>query len=215
MAGNNQYYVGGKRVPGVTTGITGQLAWSKENLIRWAWGVGASGKSLDEARQGAMDAGKIAHAMIEADIQGQEVCLDAVEPDMRASVEAIVDRWRKWRAAHVAEALLSEQEFTSASMLYGGRLDLLYRSQTGRVVLCDVKTGGLYAEALVQTAAYAMLVEENTEYRVDDLAILRIPRNSTSITTLELPYDREGIAVETVRICRRLYAIQRTLESEV
>lgn len=214
MSSNHRYYIDGKRVPAVST-VVGQLGWSREPLMRWAHRIGASGQELEAARAGPADAGTLAHAAIEGSIQGQTVDLSRIEDALRAPVLKILDRWKEWSERTVAEILLSEAELTSASLLYGGRLDMLFRGKDGRIWLCDVKTGALYAEALVQAAGYAMLVEENTTHRVDVLAILRVPRESDSITTLERPYDREGPEVETFRACRRLYTLQRRLNEEV
>jgi hypothetical protein len=214
MASQHRYYVAGKRVPAVST-ILGQLGWGKEGLIQWAHKIGAAGQDLEEARRGPADAGTIAHAAIEGDITGQTIDLSRVEETMLGTVESIVARWREWKIRVVDELLLSETELTSSTMLYGGRLDMLFRGRDGRTWLLDVKTGALYSQALVQASAYAMLVEENTKHRVDVLAILRIPRDSDSITTLERPFDREGMEVETFRLCRRLYTIQRQLDAEV
>jgi hypothetical protein len=100
-------------------------------------------------------------------------------------------------------------------MRYGGRPDMVFVGTDSLTWLLDVKTGGLYAEALVQVAAYAMLVEEVGNRKIDKLALLRIPQDSDTITTLERPWNPNSLEAETVKLCRRLYEIHQTLDREV
>ena len=219
MAGRQRYYVDGKRVPGVTT-ITGNLGWSKEALIRWANRQGLAGTELEDARKGPAQTGTIAHAAIEAEIGGTVADLSGLELAQRVAVEVILDRWIEWKEQRVAEVLLSESPLTSATLKYGGRLDMVFLGKDRKVWLCDVKTGGIYPEGLVQVAGYAMLVEENSiaglsPVKIDTLAILRIPQDSDSITTMERPWNRDSVEAKTFRMCLDLHNIQKQLKREV
>ena len=60
----------GVRIPGNTTVINGNLGWSKNGLMYWAWEQGRNGKDFRQSRDDAADAGTLAHALIEADIKG-------------------------------------------------------------------------------------------------------------------------------------------------
>lgn len=226
MPASRYYNAAGKRLPGVTT-VTGNLGWSKGGLMWWANQQGLAGVELRDA-QGAATIGTLAHAAIEGDIAGKPVDLSSVdntrppkedgEPDElspREKVEAVLERWQEWKRLHVEEVFLSEHELVSEELQYGGRMDMLFRGSNGKLWMLDVKTGGMYADSLVQVAGYAMLVEENTDYRIDELAILRIPQESESITTHERPWKREGMEQETFRLCLRLHAIQKVLKKEV
>jgi len=214
-----RYYVDGKRVPGVTT-ITGNLGWSKEPLIRWANRMGLAGTELEDARKGPAQTGTIAHAAIEAEIGGTVADLSGLELAQRVAVEVILDRWVAWKEQHVAHVLLSERPLTSATLKYGGRLDMVFQGEDGKTWLCDVKTGGIYPEGLVQVAGYAMLVEESELFgdvplKIDTLALLRIPQDSDSITTMERPWDPDSIEAKTFRLCRELHDIHWQLKREV
>jgi len=60
----------GKRVPGVTTVIGGNLGWNKQALMYWANQVGLDGRNHREVSEEAADTGTIAHAMVEAELKG-------------------------------------------------------------------------------------------------------------------------------------------------
>ena len=213
MGSEHIYRVAGKRVPGVTT-ITGNLGWGRDGLMWWANEQGLAGIELRDAREAA-SIGTIAHAAVEADILGPPVDLSKLPDDWREKVESIVARWKRWRAAMVGSVLLSETELVSPTLMYGGRLDMVFLGTDGRLWLCDLKTGGMYEEALVQCAGYAMLVEENTDYRIESYSVLRIRQDSESILTAEYPWDPKGEAAETFRLCLRLHALHKKLKKEV
>lgn len=203
----------GKRVPSVTT-ITGNLGWKTGGLMYWANQQGLEGVALRDAQEPAL-IGTIAHGMIEADIKGETIDLSKVDDGIRKAVESIFARWLEWKEFHVAEVLISEEKMVSEDSQYGGRLDMVFVGKNGKTWLLDVKTGGLHAEAAVQISGYALMVEEMTDHRIDELALLRIPRDSDSITTWEKPWNRDGEAAETFRICRRLHELHKVLKKEV
>ena len=73
----------------------------------------------------------------------------------------------------------------------------------------------------MQVAGYAMLVEENAldvlgeRLVVDTLALLRIPQDSDTITTMERPWNPDSIEAKTFRLCRELHDIHWQLKREV
>ena len=62
----------GKRVPGVTTVIGGNLGWNKGALMYWAWNEGVNGRNFRDTSQKAADIGTIAHAMVEAELKDKD-----------------------------------------------------------------------------------------------------------------------------------------------
>ena len=62
----------GTKVSGVTTIISQNLGWNKQQLMYWANQMGLEGKNHREVSQKAADAGTLAHALIEADIKEVE-----------------------------------------------------------------------------------------------------------------------------------------------
>lgn len=211
-----RYYLDGKRVPGCTTSIVGQLGWNTQALKWWAFRVGKEGnfESLNDYTKPA-DIGTFAHAAVEADLKDEPIDLSGVPEEMRRTVEKIVVRWQRWKKSRVAEVLLAEEELVSKELRFGGRPDLVFRDPDGEVWLLDLKTGGIYAEHLVQVAAYAMLVEEAKGIKIDTLAVLRIQRDTDGITTLERPWSRESPEARTVILARELYDLHKRLKAEV
>jgi PD-(D/E)XK nuclease superfamily len=226
----SRYYVDGKRVPGCTSSVVGQLGWNTQALKWWAFRTARMGARIVETAEGPeiryefqelndytvpADVGTFAHAAVEADLKGITIDLTRVPTDQLRQVEAIVERWKAWRATRIAEVLVSEEELVSERLRFGGRPDMVFRAPDGTTWLLDLKTGGIYAEHLVQVAAYAMLVEEAKGIEIDTLAILRIPRDGAGITTVERPWNPDSEEAEAVRICRRLYDIHKRLDAEV
>jgi hypothetical protein len=203
----------GKVVPSVTT-LTKNLGWGTNGLVYWANTQGLAGVTLQDAR-GKADTGTVAHALIEADISGETVDVAQIAPAVLRVALKILERWKAWRALHVDTVLLSERPMVSELLRYGGRLDMVFLGTNGQTWLLDVKTGGVYPDHLVQIAGYAMLVEECTDLRIDEVAILRIPQDSESIATHEFPWDRDGDAPRAFRMCVELHRIQSVLKKAV
>lgn len=228
-----RYYLNGRRIPGCTTSVTGQLGWSAQALKYWAFKTARVGARVVAGIDGPLiqydyetlndysapaDIGTFAHAAVEADLKGEELDLAEVPKEQLRAVERIFARWREWKSTRIAEVLLSEKPLRSPTYRFGGRPDMVFRSPDGRVWLLDLKTGGLYPEHLVQVAAYALLVEDAPESgveKIDALAVLRIGRDTEGVVTMERPWVRDSTEAQAVHHCLALYKIQRQLEAEV
>lgn len=147
----------GTQVPGVTT-IVSRVKESGP-LIGWAWKQGKAGKSLDESRDTACSIGKIAHAMVEADIHDRE--WEPVETDVPSMIEQArkaLGMWRRWKAQVRFRPLLTEMPLIDETMRYGGTPDGV--AMVGEeVVLFDLKSSnGIYQDHLLQLGGYLPLV---------------------------------------------------------
>lgn len=149
----------GKRVPSVTT----ILSRFKESggLLYWANQQGLDGKTLDEARVPAADAGTKAHDMVEAFINGRPEPEVTGDMDVIAKARAAFEVYRGWQAMTKLEVVYTEVALVSDKHKFGGRLDAI--GQVGnQLVLVDWKTANsVYADNLYQMAAYALLWQEN------------------------------------------------------
>ncbi len=153
----------GVRLPGVTTVIGGNLGWSKDGLIHWAYKLGQEGKDLNQARQGAADIGSIAHDLVESHLleDGRHDAILAAAPEhMRGpaleAYSAFERWWKQTRGTVVATELWSvDEEFQT-----GWCLDALKLTDEGVLDLYDWKSSnGTYADMLIQIATYAVFVE--------------------------------------------------------
>ena len=155
----------GTKVPGTTT-ILGRFKESGA-LLRWAWKRGKDfpNEELYATRDEAGNVGTAAHAMVEARIDGED-------PDARQELLALDDAGRikarnafgmyeAW--ARMSNLVIVEQEMLLVSEKYrfGGTPDAI-GTVNGVLCLVDWKTSnGVYADYLLQVAAYRLLWEEN------------------------------------------------------
>lgn len=186
----------GRRVPGTTT-ITGLL--NKPYLITWANKLGLEGVDSTKYRDEAADVGTLAHAMIQAHLEGTEVDEDQYSPiDVDLAQNAVISYF-EWEKQHDINPIKCEWAMVSDSLLFGGTIDC-YCMLDGIPTLLDFKTGkAIYDEYFVQLAAYRELLEENG-YTVERCRILRVGRDET-----------EGFEERTVTDTRKYFEIFRAL----
>lgn len=160
------YKVNGKRVPGVTT-IIGRFKDSG-GLLWWAFDQGKAAErgeisSLYDKRDEAAESGTLAHSMVEAHIRGETL------PDMSDQPVEIVlqagqgfENFLQWEQNNKIKIVEQEMQLVSREHLYGGCPDAIGEDAQGRLCLLDWKTSSsIYADYLIQLAAYKHLWEEN------------------------------------------------------
>jgi hypothetical protein len=166
----------GERLPSVTT-ILGRFKESG-GLLYWAWNCGRDGISMNEVKEQACSAGTIAHQWIEDTIHGKQlspagpVSLDIVEKARNA-----YDQFLAWRVGFNVEVTHTEISLVSERYQFGGTLD--GAAMSGRRIILDWKTSNaIYADYLLQCAAYALLWEEHYGEEIDEAHILRISKEN-------------------------------------
>lgn len=186
----------GKRVPGATT-ITGLLA--KPYLITWANKLGLDGVDSTKYRDEAADIGTLAHAMIQAHLEGSELNTEQFSPLNVDLAENAVISYFEWEKQHIIEPIFCEKPLVSDSDLFGGTIDC-YCKLDGVYTLLDFKTGkAIYDEYFVQLAAYAELLQQHG-CQVDQCRILRVGRDET-----------EGFEERTVTDTRKYFEVFKNL----
>ena len=187
---------GGRRVPGATT-ITGLL--NKPYLVTWANKLGLDGIDSTKYRDEAADIGTLAHAMVQAHLQGLKLDDDEYSPlqlDMAANSFL---KYLEWEKNKNIKVIFCETPLVSDKNLYGGTMDL-YCELDGIKTLVDFKTGkAIYGEYFVQTSAYAELLKEHG-HQVEQIKILRIGRD-----------EEEGFEERTILNWERYYKIFKNL----
>jgi len=152
------YQIDGEKVPGVTT----VLSRFKESgaLMFWAWKQGTEGKDFRETKQAAADAGILAHDMVEHDIYGQEFDLTAYEPETVKKARGAFEAYKEWKSQTNLTIAEAEVPLIHRDLRFGGTLDAIFIQ--GKLALGDWKTSnGIYADYLLQLAAYQLLWEAN------------------------------------------------------
>lgn len=162
-------------VPGATT-ITGLL--NKPYLVTWANRLGLEGIDSTKYTDEAAKIGTLAHAMIQANLQNEELDRDEYSPIQLDLAENAVLSFFEWKGRHTIEPIFCEVPFTSEKNRYGGTIDC-YCKLDGKPTLLDFKTGkAIYEEYFVQLAAYAELLRE-AGHPVEECRILRVGRDET------------------------------------
>ena len=160
MGARQQYKASdGKRVPSVTT----ILSRFKESggLLYWANQCGLDGMTLEEARKPAASAGTIAHDMVEAKINGWEMPTVRAKKEIVDKAKAAYGMYLKWADQTKIDIEHTEVGLVSEKHRYGGKLDAIGMIGNS-LCLIDWKTSNsIYADYLLQCAAYAELWEEN------------------------------------------------------
>lgn len=187
---------GKTRVPGTTT-ITGQL--NKPQLVAWANRLGLEGIDSSTYTDEAAKTGSLAHAMVQANLQNDELDMRQYSPVQVDLAENALISFFEWKSRHAIVPIQCETPMVSETMKYGGTIDC-YCLLDGAHVLLDFKTGkAIYDEYFVQLAAYKNLLEEQG-LPVDQCRILRIGRDET-----------EGFEERTVTDTRKYFDIFKNL----
>ena len=159
------YLKDGTRVPGTTT----ILSRFKDSggLMQWAFKQGQSGalRLYDEAEKAA-EIGTVAHAMVEAFINGKSLAeigqvARALPPEAEPRAMSAFNAYQQWQANFKVEIVCQEIQLVSEKYRYGGTPDAVGMIGN-QLCLLDWKTSnGIYTDYLVQLAAYKNLWEEN------------------------------------------------------
>ena len=150
----------GTKVPGVTT-VLGGLGWNKNQLMWWAWSQGKDGLDFRSTSQTAADIGTVAHAMVEADINKQDIDLSGYPSEIVAAARPAFAAWRAWAEGASCTIVATEAELVSKEHRFGGCLDAV-AFIGGKLQILDFKTSkAVYTDHICQIAAYRQLWNEN------------------------------------------------------
>jgi hypothetical protein len=154
----------GTKVPGTTT-IIGRFKDSG-GLLYWACEQGKAIErgeisKLYDKRDEAADAGTLAHAMVEAHINGLPL---PVLPDNGIGKAAMqgYENYIRWAQDNKIQVIRQEDELVSEEFAFGGCPDAIGIDSRGATCLLDWKTSnGVYQDYIIQLAAYRHLWEVN------------------------------------------------------
>jgi hypothetical protein len=201
----------GKRIPGTTT-IIGRFKDSG-GLLHWAFKQGQSGAAqLYEERDRAAEAGTMAHDMIEAAIK------DWPTPQFPDADDELLGKARnaflqflEWQAQSRIKIVATEHSYVSEIYQFGGTVDAIGENPKGEIVLLDWKTSNaVYQDYLIQLAAYALLLEECSEYRPKGFHLLRVAKESADFA--HHYYGELEDAKQAFILMRQLYEIDGKLK---
>lgn len=181
-------------VPSVTTvlGIIAKPAliqWAANMAVEYVAGAINAGQSYDELELSAIfEAGKKSHYQKKVDAgtlgtfvhKWVEQYIKGENPGapINEGLKAAVDQFLVWAKEHNVEFLMSEQMIYSKKYRYTGTLDFICK-MNGELYVGDLKTSsGIYAEYMIQTAAYRYAREEEfPEEKFAGQLIIRIGKD--------------------------------------
>ncbi|MBM4137467.1 MAG: hypothetical protein FJ241_11655 [Nitrospira sp.] len=153
----------GQRVSGVTTIISQNLGWNKQQLMYWANQEGLAGRNHRDTSQKAADAGTIGHYLIDCHIKNRTPDVEQFKtsPEIISLAETCLLNFLEWSKGVNLRVHITEINLVSEIFQFGGTPDCIgYISD--KLALLDWKTSsGVYEDMLIQLAAYRMLWEEN------------------------------------------------------
>jgi hypothetical protein len=165
---------GGARIPSVTTIIS--RFKDSGALMKWAYSTGRdhgrlealghdAPASLYDVSSKAADIGTAAHAMVEERIRGYDPynadTYMELPPEDREKARNAFSMYEQWAAQSRLEIVDQEMQLVSEVHGFGGTPDAIGLIN-GELCLVDWKTSnGVYADYLLQLAAYRVLWEEN------------------------------------------------------
>ncbi len=200
----------GTRVPGVTT-ITGRYKDSG-GLIHWAWQQGMDGIDYRRTRDEAADIGSIAHQWIDDYIHGRDrkAFPNATAEQLEKSLSAL-NAFLDWATQVSLEVLTTETPLVSEQYRYGGTYDALGKV-AGKLVLLDWKSSnGVYAEYIVQVAAYRQLLREQG-VNVDGAQLLRFGKEFGDFHAHSYPAEVLDAGWDAFLLYRQAYDLDAKLK---
>ena len=140
----------GTRVPGATT-ITGLL--NKPHLVRWANKLGLEGIDSSKYTDEAAAVGTLAHALVQAHLQGETLDTTMFSPTQVDLAENAVLSYLEWEKRHKIEPLICEVPMVSEKLRYGGTVDCYCRLDGVPTLIFDEVDAGVSGRA-AQKVAY-------------------------------------------------------------
>jgi len=205
----------GTRVPGTTTVISASLGWNKGALMHWAWTEGKEGRNYRDTQQTAADAGTLAHAMVEAHIRKRPfVAPPTATPEQHRLAGLSYAAFQEWFDQSRIALVETEMHLVSPEYRFGGTPDAVGRSK-GNLCLLDWKTSrGIYAEYLIQLAAYEHLWNTNREELITGgIHTCRFDKVSGGFSHHWWPSEALRPAWRAFLALRELYDLQREMKA--
>ena len=217
MPANIYKNAAGKRIPGTTTIISGNLGWNKGPLMHWAWEEGVNGHDFRQTRDKAADTGTLAHAMVEKELKGEEYEWPGLAFEMGVKDRELIEQaqnafneFANWMQGVNFELKTAEHLLVSEKYQYGGQIDIA--AIQGKLAIIDIKTSNaVYADHKIQLAAYSNLWNENyPDEPIEAWYILQLGKNG-GFAYYSLPKKEIESAWEAFRCLRQLHNLKKKI----
>lgn len=129
--------------------------------MSWAANEAKEGRDYRQTRDRAATTGTIAHALIEAFLNGTDVDISAYPADLLDLAKPSFDAFMAWYGNHQIEVIAQECKHVSKVARFGGCFDALI-TLDGVMTLADWKSSkDIYGSMVAQVGAYYHLIKEN------------------------------------------------------
>jgi hypothetical protein len=205
------YWLNGKRVPSVST-ILGNLGWGNEQLMRWSANLGLQGIDYEAERQHAADVGTCAHELIDAFLHKRTPDTESFPAEVIELARTPFRAFLAWNREHQCEVILTERQFVSSALAYGGTPDAVVRMNRSEAILIDFKTSTwLYPKHIIQVVAYMDLIAECLNKHLERAIILRVGKDG-EFKTLDIEGETITQAREAFYHLLQLHKLKSPLE---
>ena len=158
--------------PSVTTCL--QAYPTSEQLVKWMAEKGFH--ESREIRDTAGRAGTKIHSAIDSLLAGDVLMEISYTTEEWVKLESFVNWYREFKP----EVIMTEFPIFSKKGKYAGRVDCLAKLN-GEIYLIDWKSSrSIHESAILQVSAYASAVEENTDVKIENTAILQMGAQNKS-----------------------------------
>jgi len=205
------YYASdGARLPSAST-IADRFG-NPRGLYWWHYQNGVEGREFGKGKEPSLEIGSLVHRTIECEINCEPV--PTVPEYMREQVASAVAAWHEWFLSNSLTIVATEVPLVSESYRFGGTLDSVCLDRHGRYCIGDWKSSkGLYANYLVQIAAYKLLWEENRWPIDGGFHLVRFSKEHGDMEHRYYPELR--IAEELFVLLREAYELDKAVEKRV
>lgn len=168
----------GKRLPGVTTILSGNLGWDTQMLVAWARKVAMAGGDPNVIRDEAADTGTLAHYIVECFVNKTTPDYEKqYSPEQKAKAMNCVQGFKLWKDKYNPEFVVSELSLVNEDYGFGGTIDIISKIDN-KLVINDLKTNNYMSQKMViQVSAYKKLYELHTGESVDWCEIIQLNKD--------------------------------------
>ena len=151
--------------------------------------------------------------MVQAHIHGRIFEADGLEEEIRYPAAQAFSMYREWEQDSKAIVIASELRFVSEKHQFGGGPDALMVMKRG-LTLPDWKTGGVYAEHVLQVAAYVYGMEEILGERLEAGAwLFRFKKDAAGFDTKWIAREALGPAWRVFLRLREVHENRKAIEA--
>ena len=203
----------GTVVPSVSTILNSQLGWNKSILMNWGIRMVKEGKDPHAYTKDAADTGTLAHALCEADINGEdyEIGEDWTENQTTRAMRALM-AFKEWREQTNPKFVAAEMKLVSEKHRVGGTADGVFKIGK-KIYIYDIKTSkDVYDEMKPQLGFYTTMYEEiQPKARIDGGVILRLDKETGDFHYHAISRDTLDIGSKIFLHALALYNLKKEL----